>query len=174
MIKFYKNIIYHVYQDTTRKLVVRTGDHMVNHIIAENISKEAAAGLSLETWDKLFEGARGGAVVIPYRTDFSTFMYYTNSYNELGTIQLTPKMPINENALSKDEMQILYDWISVGAPNNQGFIKFSDNSCAFLKSCFSSLPVKYKYPNSLIASASLMVVSPLAFRAATAHAIAIR
>ena len=42
-------------------------------------SKAAAAGLSLETWDKLFEGSRGGAVVIPFRSDFSTLYYYINT-----------------------------------------------------------------------------------------------
>lgn len=32
----YKNITYHIYQDTLRKLIVRTGDNMVNHIAVEN------------------------------------------------------------------------------------------------------------------------------------------
>jgi len=32
----YKNITYHVYQDTMRKLIIRTGDKMVNHILVEN------------------------------------------------------------------------------------------------------------------------------------------
>ncbi len=90
-------------------------------------SKDAAGGLSLETWNKLFEGARSGAVVIPFRTDFSTLMYYTNSYDEFGTIQLNPKMPYGNNQLSKEEVKILYDWILAGASNNQGYISFSDN-----------------------------------------------
>ena len=92
-----------------------------------NQSKEAAGGLSLETWDKLFEGTRSGAVVIPYRTDFSTFMYYINSYDEFGTIQLNPKMPYGSNKLSRDEVKILHDWILAGAPNNEGYVSFSDN-----------------------------------------------
>ena len=91
-----------------------------------DISKEAVGGLSLETWDKMFEGTNSGAAVIPYRPDFSTFMYYTNSYSEFGTIQLTPKMPFNSEPLSNEEMKILYDWILAGAPNAKGFVKFSD------------------------------------------------
>ena len=34
--RLYKNITYHIYQDTMRKLIVRTGDKMVNQISAEN------------------------------------------------------------------------------------------------------------------------------------------
>ncbi len=90
-------------------------------------NKEAAGGLSLETWNKLFEGSRGGAVAIPYRPDFSTLIYYTNSYNEFGAIQLTPKMPVGGQPLSKEEMQLLYNWVLQGAPDADGHVKFSDN-----------------------------------------------
>lgn len=110
-------------QDVAKIIVTKcavTGCH-------NDISKGAVGGLSLETWDKLFEGSRGGAVIIPYRPDYSTFMYYTNSYNELGTIQLNPKMPIGEDKLSIDEQKIIYNWIKNGAPNASGLIKFSDN-----------------------------------------------
>jgi len=90
-------------------------------------SKGGAAGLSLATWDKLFEGSNGGAVAIPYRPDVSTFIYYINSYNEFGTIQLIPKMPLGKSALTNSEVKILHDWILSGAPNVDGFVKFSDN-----------------------------------------------
>ena len=89
-------------------------------------SKEAAAGLSLETWDKLFEGSRGGAVVIPYRADFSTLIYYTNTDSNLGAIQLLPTMPFNKPPLSTTEVQTLIDWVNNGAPDENGFVKFSD------------------------------------------------
>jgi len=90
-------------------------------------SKGGAAGLSLVAWDKLFEGSNGGAVVIPYRPDLSTLIYYINSYAEYGTIQLIPKMPLSSTALSNSEVKIIYDWILSGAPNANGFVKFSDN-----------------------------------------------
>src|SRR3972149_5235612 len=35
-------------------------------------SKDAAGGLDMTTWDKLFEGGGGEACVIPYRPDYST------------------------------------------------------------------------------------------------------
>jgi len=89
-------------------------------------SKEAAAGLNLETWNTLFEGGKGGAVVIPYRTDFSTLLYYTNSYNQFGTIQLLPKMPLNGDSLTTSEIKVLFDWIKSGAPNSKGEIKFGN------------------------------------------------
>ncbi len=91
------------------------------------ISKDAAAGLNLETWNTLFEGSRGGAVVIPYRTDFSTLLFYTNSYSQFGNIQLLPKMPINQQQLSATELKLLFDWIQSGAPDANGNIKFGDN-----------------------------------------------
>lgn len=90
-------------------------------------SKDAAGGVSLASWDKMFEGSRSGAVVIPYNPSYSTLIYYTNSYDEFGTIQLAPKMPIDGAPLTRDEMNTLYNWIKEGAPNAQGFVKFSDD-----------------------------------------------
>lgn len=92
-----------------------------------DISKGAAGGLSLTSWDKMFEGSRAGSVVIPFRADYSTLIYYTNSYNEFGTLQLTPKMPVNSEALSYQEMKIIYQWVQNGAPNANGIVKFADN-----------------------------------------------
>jgi YVTN family beta-propeller protein len=89
-------------------------------------SYTVAAGLNLSSWDKLFEGGNGSACVIPYRTDFSTLCYFTNTFPELG-ISLEPTMPLNNSPLSKEEVVKLYDWISSGAPNSLGFVKFSDD-----------------------------------------------
>jgi YVTN family beta-propeller protein len=88
-------------------------------------SKTAAAGLSLESWETLFEGSNGGAVVIPYRPDFSTLMYYVNTYDELGDIRLSPTMPIGKPPLSREEVATLKAWIEQGAPDAAGNIKFS-------------------------------------------------
>jgi len=90
-------------------------------------SKGGAAGLSLVSWHKMFEGSNGGAVLIPYRPDLSTLIYYVNSFDEYGTIQLTPKMPIGRTALTNSEVKTLHDWILNGAPNASGIVKFSDN-----------------------------------------------
>jgi DNA-binding beta-propeller fold protein YncE len=92
----------------------------------DDISKDAASGLNLISWDKMFEGTNTGPVVIPYRADQSTAMYFTNTYPEYG-ISLMPKMPINLAPLNKDEIKLLNDWILRGAPNDKGFVKFSDN-----------------------------------------------
>lgn len=92
-----------------------------------DVSKGAAAGLSLQSWDKLFEGGNTSACVIPYRAEYSTFFYYINTYPDLGT-GLLPIMPYNENPLSKEEVTLLKNWINAGAPDGSGFVKFSDNS----------------------------------------------
>lgn len=88
--------------------------------------KNATAGLSLQSWNRMFQGGRDGAVVIPYRPDFSTLMYYTNTYSDFGSIHLQPTMPYGRQQLSYDEIYVLYDWITHGAPNENGFVKFSD------------------------------------------------
>ena len=84
-----------------------------------------AGGLDLSTWEKLFEGARGGAVVIPYRPDFSTFCYYTNTDTTKGLV-LLPTMPYNNNPLTDSEYETIRFWVDKGAPNREDFVKFSD------------------------------------------------
>ena len=92
-----------------------------------DISRAAAGGLSLETWERMFEGSNGGAAVIPYRPDYSTLMYYVNHDSILPYPQLVPLMPVNEAPLSQQELETLRDWIAAGAPDKNGFVKFSDN-----------------------------------------------
>jgi DNA-binding beta-propeller fold protein YncE len=90
-------------------------------------SKSAAGGLSLESWDKLFEGGNGSACVIPFRPDYSTFFYYINTFSDLG-VTLKPTMPYNKPALSREEVLLMQDWINAGAPNKDGEVKFSGNA----------------------------------------------
>lgn len=89
-------------------------------------SKEGAAGLSLESWNEMFEGGRNSAVVVPYRHDYSTLFTFSNIYPDLGHM-LTPTMPYGRAPLSKEEVSLLKDWINAGAPDRNGFVKFSDN-----------------------------------------------
>lgn len=89
-------------------------------------SKDAAEGLNLESWNTLFEGSENGPVAIPYRSDFSSLIFFTNTYADMG-ISLAPSMPLNQSPLTREEVTILKDWIDRGAPDNTGFIKFSGN-----------------------------------------------
>lgn len=89
-------------------------------------SKDAAGGLSMESWESLFKGGRGGAAVIPYRSDYSTLFFYTNTFSDLGTA-LTPTMPYGGAPLTRDEVTMLKDWIDSGAPSRENFVKFSDD-----------------------------------------------
>lgn len=92
-----------------------------------DISKEAASGLSLTSWNKLFEGTRNGAAVIPYNHKQSTMFLFCNTYEDLG-VSIKPTMPIDNTPLSKDEIMALRNWIDIGAPDEKGFVKFSDNA----------------------------------------------
>lgn len=86
-------------------------------------SKAAAGGLAMETWDDLFSGGNGGAVVIPFRPDQSWLLFYTNTDTALGVV-LQPTMPYNRPPLSPVEWQTLHNWISGGARNNRGEVAF--------------------------------------------------
>ncbi|MCX6291151.1 MAG: hypothetical protein NT126_05245 [Bacteroidetes bacterium] len=87
-------------------------------------SKIGAGGFDLSSWDHLFEGGTNGSSVIPYRADQSYFMYFINTYADLG-ISLTPVMPKNATPLSHDEVLTVRNWIRNGAPDRNGNIKFS-------------------------------------------------
>jgi DNA-binding beta-propeller fold protein YncE len=89
-------------------------------------SKDAAAGLDLSTWDKMFEGTRSGATVIPFRADQSTLFFFINTDTTLGVTQL-PTMPFDLPPLTNAEVITIRDWINNGAPDKNGFVKFSDN-----------------------------------------------
>jgi YVTN family beta-propeller protein len=89
-------------------------------------SKEAAGGLSLQSFNSLFAGGRAGAVVIPYRSDYSTLFYFTNTFSDLGPA-VQPTMPYNKPPLSREEVLLLKNWIDAGAPSRDGYVKFSDN-----------------------------------------------
>ena len=91
-----------------------------------DLSKDGAGGLSLQSWDAMFEGGTGSACVIPYRHDFSTACYYVNTSSDLGII-LAPTMPFNKTPLTHDDVKLIENWVDAGAPDNTGFVKFSDN-----------------------------------------------
>lgn len=88
------------------------------------VSKDAAGGLDLSTWEAMFRGTNNGAVTIPFRSDFSLLCYYTNVDSSLGLIA-QPTMPINGTPLTRGEYLKLRDWINAGAPDLTGAIKFS-------------------------------------------------
>jgi len=92
-----------------------------------DISKAAAGGLSLTTWDNLFEGTRDNAAVIPFRPNQSFLMFFINTFADLGQ-SLSPIMPYNAAPLTKPEVITIRDWIDKGAPDADGFVKFSDNA----------------------------------------------
>lgn len=89
-------------------------------------SKAATGGLDMSSWQHLFEGGNGGSVVIPFRSDQSWVMYFTNTDTTQGPV-LLPTMPYNSAPLSATEEQTLKSWIDNGAPDAQGKIPFSDD-----------------------------------------------
>lgn len=91
-----------------------------------NLSYANAGGINLSTWTKLFEGGRNGSSVIPYSTDYSFLLYFVNTDSTRGPV-LEPLMPYNAAPLSTAEYNILYNWISAGAPDKNGNVKYADD-----------------------------------------------
>lgn len=87
-------------------------------------STDLAGELDLSSWKGMFEGSDAGAVVIPYRPDYSSLMYFVNTYADLGPIT-TNLMPKDGTPLTRDEVSRLKNWINAGAPDSKGNIKFS-------------------------------------------------
>ncbi len=90
------------------------------------ISKDAAGGLDLSSWEHMFLGNRNGAVTIPYRSDQSTLFYFINTDTTLGVVQ-QPTMPFNASPLSIAEILTIRNWIDNGAPNCNGEVKFANS-----------------------------------------------
>jgi len=92
-------------------------------------SYTACDNLLLDTWDHMFQGDNSGAVVVPYRPEYSTLLYFVNTDSSLGPV-FQPLMPYQAKApiLSHAEYQVLADWISKGAPNKDGAIPFADEA----------------------------------------------
>ena len=91
-----------------------------------DVSAPGAGGLSLSSWDKLFEGSRGGSSIVPYRPDQSFLLFFVNTDSSQG-VALAPTMPFNAPPLSQETYLSIQDWILNGAPNKEGQVKFADN-----------------------------------------------
>jgi DNA-binding beta-propeller fold protein YncE len=85
-----------------------------------------AVGLDLSSWEAMFRGGRNNSNVIPYRSDQSILMYSINTFSDFG-LQLIPTMPFNKPNLSRDDVMTIKNWIDDGAPNDEGYVKFSEN-----------------------------------------------
>jgi DNA-binding beta-propeller fold protein YncE len=108
----------------------------INRIITYNCSKsgchntaskDAADGLDLSSWENMFNGGSTGAVTVPYSTQFSPLLYFTNTDSTNGDVVAKPTMPYNQAPLSRTDYLTLRKWIEDGAPDKTGFVKFSDN-----------------------------------------------
>lgn len=89
----------------------------------EGQSAVGAGGLNLESWDKLFEGSRGGSPVIPYCPEQSYMLFSVNTDTNLGPV-LAPTMPFNAPPLTSNEYAALWNWIYEGARNAKGEERF--------------------------------------------------
>lgn len=88
--------------------------------------KSTAGGLDLSDMEHMLQGTGAGAVVIPFRPDQSTMLFFTNTDSTLGPV-LKPTMPFDLPPLSTQEYLTLKNWIENGAPDENGTIPFSGN-----------------------------------------------
>ena len=85
-----------------------------------------ANDLDFSTWDNMFKGGKNGSSVIPYSVDYSFALYFMNTDPNLG-LSLLPRMPYNRTPLSTSDYLTIRNWIANGAPDKNGFVKFSDD-----------------------------------------------
>lgn len=91
-------------------------------------SYKGAGSLRMDDFEYLFNGSSNGSVVVPYSPENSSIMYFINpSPNEYDNISVEPTMPYNQPPLSKQEYDIIKDWIAKGAPDKNGNIPFGTN-----------------------------------------------
>lgn len=90
-------------------------------------SYQNAGGLNLTSYQKLFEGAVNGAVAVPYSASFSSMFQFVNTYDDLG-LHITPSMPLNADALSREEVIAIKNWLDNGCPDIDGNIPFSSDA----------------------------------------------
>lgn len=88
-------------------------------------SNEAAASLDLSTWEAAMRGSRNNASIIPFSPEQSPFLFIVNHFEDLGPT-LSPTMPYGRDALSRNEVLLIQDWIERGAPSADGEIAFED------------------------------------------------
>lgn len=94
-----------------------------------NSSYQNAGNLNLTTYSKLFEGAINGAVVVPFSPNQSSLMQFINTYDDIG-LKASPTMPLNANALSREEVLKIKNWINQGSPDINGLVPFSTNAAS--------------------------------------------
>lgn len=90
-------------------------------------SYKNAAGLLLDTWEHLFDGAYNGAVVVPYAVDNSSLLYFINNDATKGPVA-QPRMPLDMPPLTESEYNTIKNWIAAGAPDKAGNIPFGDRA----------------------------------------------
>jgi len=81
-------------------------------------------GLSLESWEAIFDGGEDGAVVVPYAPAKSHLIYHVNSDTNTGPVSI-PHMPLPGFDLPAGQVQALISWIAGGCRDDHGAVPFS-------------------------------------------------
>jgi DNA-binding beta-propeller fold protein YncE len=89
------------------------------------LSAPMSEGVDLSSWESMMNGRDLGATIIPYSYSQSLIFLYINTFPDLGAI-VQPTMPKNAEPLSRNDVLKIRFWINAGAPNKDGFIKWSD------------------------------------------------
>ena len=80
--------------------------------------------LSLSHWEKAFEGSDFGAVIVPYAPNWSHLFQHLNTFADLG-VRAEPRMPLSGDALSRDQVLTIRDWINSGAQDKSGIYRWA-------------------------------------------------
>lgn len=87
---------------------------LTKYCVACHNADDAEGGLNLETFESMMQGGKGGAVLLPGRSDLSRLV-------RVITGEAKPKMPPEGNeSPTKDELNLLRNWIAQGARGPDG------------------------------------------------------
>ena len=90
------------------------GPLLTKYCVACHNADDAGGGLNLESFEALMQGGKGGAVLLPGRSDLSRLVRVLSG-------EAKPKMPPDGNeSPTVDELKILQEWIAQGAKGPDG------------------------------------------------------
>ena len=89
---------------------------LTKYCVACHNTEDAEGGLSLETFNELMKGGKGGAILLPGRADLSRLVRVISGAAK-------PKMPPEGNEVpTASELEVLKNWISAGAKGPNGSV----------------------------------------------------
>jgi YVTN family beta-propeller protein len=77
--------------------------------------------LDLSSWEATFRGSDHGEIIVPFLPDDSHMIDHLTGV-------ATPRMPLSRDPLPSNEIDLLKEWITLGAPNDAGDVPYENST----------------------------------------------